>query len=819
MDMFWNIVNDNLLDWTFFVGLIVVLIAAFVIWRWGYSLLMSFKRWPASQRIGLAFVFVVLFFVVANLPYNTETPNYGIWFAIPVTVLSIATYLVFAAIRNRIRTSKHTITETRRRQRRLLLLASIMFWVWSFGWCIFVIAISLDQKPHVGAEILLRSAICSIRLFAFFIEGSVVGTLGSHEVIKGLISSACFAATICTFTLVMSLVLSRLVAYVHIRHLLINERRNHVYLFFGMNEASKLLAKDICSEHGDSNGVVIYVETNLIGEDEEKTDGWGTAMRMLSHRRRTFHDVPDDDRHALAIANCSLWDIDATNNVWDSIGLTTVRQTLEKLKEVRNAELHVFLLSEDRDSNVRSVPVLTKDSLIACPNYKTTIYCHARRDGVNRIVEDLGLANESRTEVRIIDSSHLAIEQLKRQVGNHPVEFVNVNPLGSDNPGTVSSPFVSLLMGFGETGEEALKFLYEYSAFVNEKASSEKSFRSPFCCYVVDKNMRNQEGHFISEIPGALYKKCDEERDSATIKFYPYDYCSDAFYTQVLGKIADTLNYVVIALGDDEQNMTVAVEILRYVRKKRADLNNFRIYVRAYEKGSFTHLKEIAKHYNMRLGKDESDLHETIVLFGQSENLYSYELVVKDLFKEAGRQYYEAYRSLLIDPGNDEGTWEERQKNTMKPKGTTTKWERMNKIRRKESQDLSNALHAQTKIRLLQKAVGEENAQDFALKVLSSREGKRATIHYPLLSSAENKLMLNFAMCEHLRWNAAHEMLGYVNNEDGHVCDERTKQHNCLKLWEELDKESDEVDYVDDYKIFDYGVVETSFKLKYKQEN
>ena len=76
--------------------------------------------------------------------------------------------------------------------------------------------------------------------------------------------------------------------------------------------------------------------------------------------------------------------------------------------------------------------------------------------------------------------------------------------------------------------------------------------------------------------------------------------------------------------------------------------------------------------------------------------------------------------------------------------------------------------------------------------------------------------MQNLAMCEHLHWNAAHEMLGYVNNETGHSCDERTKQHNCLKSWQELDKESDAVDYIDDYKIFDYGVVETSFKLSFK---
>lgn len=819
MEMFWNSVKDSLFDWTFFVGISILLIVTIVVWRMGYGWLMKCRRWPTSHKIVAISLFMVLLFGLGNIPFGR---NFGIWFALPVIVFAVSTYACFADIWKRLRNSKNQqqispgVPETYRRQRRLQLMAKIMLWVWSFGWVVFFIAISVDNQPHVGADIFLRSAIDSLRLFASYIDGNVLGAIDSHDILKGLLSSACFVATVCTVILIMSLVLSRLIAYLHIRHLMISEQRNHVYLFFGMNDASKLLANDICSEHGDPNGVVIYVETNLVGEtDDDKNEGWNGVMSMLTHRRKTFRDVPDDDRHALAVASCNLSSIDdETTDVWDTIGLVTVRQILEKLRTKKDAELHVFLLSEDKDANVRSVPILAKDRLVALPDYKTTIYCHARRNGVNRIVEDLGLANESRTEVKIIDSSYLAIEQLKRNVRNHPVEFVTVNPLNSDNPGTVSSPFTSLVMGFGETGEEAVNFLYEYSAFVDGNASATTSYRSPFCCYVVDKDMKSLEGQFISEIPGVDIEKCDEEKNHAHIKLYPFDYHSNAFYTQILEKIAESLNYVVIAIGDDEKNMTVAVEILRYIRRKRTNFDNFRIYVRAYEKGSFKHLKEIARHYNLRLGKDVNDKCETIVLFGQSEKIYTYELVVRDKFQEEGRQYYETYRSLQIDAKNDEGTWEERHQRNMKPNGFTTKWDRMSKIRRKESMDRSNALHAQTKIRLLQKTVGEENVKDFVLKALANREGEKDTIHYPLLSPEENKLMLNLAMCEHLHWNAAHEMMGYVDNKNEHKCNEQTRQHNCLKPWQELDKESDAVDYIACYKVFDFGVVETSFKMK-----
>ena len=116
---------------------------------------------------------------------------------------------------------------------------------------------------------------------------------------------------------------------------------------------------------------------------------------------------------------------------------------------------------------------------------------------------------------------------------------------------------------------------------------------------------------------------------------------------------------------------------------------------------------------------------------------------------------------------------------------------------------------------LLQKTIGEDNAKNFALRVLEERTGQQISIIYPLLSPSENLLMLNLAMCEHLRWNAAHEMMGYVNNIKGHGCDELKKEHNCLKPWQNLDNESDNAGYPVDFKLFDFGVVETSFKLEY----
>ena len=832
----FGFIQTSILNWSFALWLLAYILTAIFLWKNGYSSLKWFKGRHLSNKVVIILLFLGVLYVLGCIPQQ----NYGGWFAIPVMAVLWSSFVVISAIIKRYRyriksgNTKDSLPESVHHRRNLHLLGRVIIWVWSCGWLLYFVAIGIAKGSHVGAEVLWRSAIASLNLFLTNIDSTIIGDIQGHDVLKGMISCVGLSAVICTILLILSLILYRLMSYLHIRHIQIDNERNHLYVFFGINDASRLLADSIYD--GDPHSVIVFVESLQYSnseQEEEKIDGWKTLVSLLIHRRKAFLDADENERRALTISSCDICCLrESPKDVLGNIGVEPVKRLIEGLKVVNDAQLHVFFLSEDRDTNVQSTAILAKDDLIGSEAFQTVIYCHARRNTINRIVEDLGLDPKRKTDVRIIDSSYLAIEQLKRNVKNHPVSYVDVKKLDEDNPGSVSSEFVSLVMGFGETGQEAVEFLYEYGAFVHKDATPDNSKRSPFICYVLDNDMKKLEGHFIADTPGVKYKKCNPYRnckfeanqpnetnatEEVRIELYPFDYRSDEFFTEILkDEIVQKLNYVVVAIGDDEQNMTAAVEILRYVRKKRENLDNFCIYVRAYEKGTFKYLTDIADHYNKRLWKEDNDNVKKIVLFGQNEQIYTYELVVKDKYQEEGKKYYETYRSLHIDPNpdNDEGTWEERHNDILKNR-KITKWERKSKIRRKESQDRSNALHAHTKIKLLQETVGKENAKDFALKALEYRTGRQSSITYPLLSSAENKLMLNLAMCEHLRWNAAHEMMGYVNNENGHKCDERTRQHNCLKPWQDLDKESDAVDYIDDYKVFDFGVVETSFKLFY----
>ena len=155
----------------------------------------------------------------------------------------------------------------------------------------------------------------------------------------------------------------------------------------------------------------------------------------------------------------------------------------------------------------------------------------------------------------------------------------------------------------------------------------------------------------------------------------------------------------------------------------------------------------------------------------------------------------------------------------------------LSSLRRKEHQDESNALHALTKMYLLRQSLPNIDANDFlsryfildeqGLSIKSKSEGFGSSRRYQYLTDKENAVVHNLAVLEHFRWNASHELLGYIRATEGlHSCDERTMQHNCLRNWQELDAESRATAKAEgwdaDYISYDFSVVDTTIKMNMK---
>ena len=749
-------------------------------------------------------------------------------------------------------------SEVARQERFLLLLVSLMFLFFATGTALHLWAFTCEYDDNinppadgsfyggpfsfVNAEYLLRSLVCSFQLFAANIDSNVLDGIRGHEYIKGLISLQAVLSFSCTVAVLISLAFARLKAYFKFhRHTAINEKHAHLYVFFGINTPSRMLAKSIGNQ--DERSILIFVENNRL--DDEDQNGWNNIVGLFTHRRQTFAEVEDLNAR-VTFSECRLCNVyieghQDCQNVLEEMNLMKLREYILKLTRVKDAEAHFFLLSEDEEENIRSMSVLAQDSTINQVHtlVKSRFYCHARINGLNRVVEDIAVKRG--LEVRIVDSSHLSIELLKANSVNHPVQLVE---LDNTNPTTVKSEFNSLIVGFDEAGQDSLRFLYEFGAFVDSHSEDNNVMRSPFHCVAVDRRMDELRGMFTNYAPAAMSQR--NSRDySRLIELKTCDCTSEAFYKDILQTyFCRKLNYVVIALGDDEQGMSLAIRMLNHIRKVREDLSRLRIYVRSYRHDKETYMQRIADHYNEGYNKDcrkeEYQTDQIIVPFGQMEKIYSFNTIVHEELTRKGKMFQEKYAKMK---GDD--LWDVRRKllTGVAKKLKATKelivipldqriisLKDLRSLRRKEAQDLANALHADTKLYLLKKSFPETfDWEDFIRRYFDANmrpktEGAYDKIHYIYLDNNENKRILNLARLEHLRWNASHEMLGYTKGDSQLTsCDERTLQHNCLRPWHELDEEGRKVSQKEgweaDYKSFDFGVVDITIMLNTGNES
>lgn len=646
----------------------------------------------------------------------------------------------------------------------------------------------------------------------------------------------------------------------------IGRPKNTVYVFWGMNDATYHLAKSINDHYmevKDDSYRIIVVRSSRDTDTTDARNGLERLFDFLSMKNQDMEQLQAIDHCLTASTFVSLPDVKVTSPAPDIMGNLGLLSIMKLIKNKTTGDVHVFFLSKDEADNIKAVANLRQDRTLAevmaedvmvngqtvadenGNNLKRQVrfYCHARHNSINRVIEDLDVSCQ--VDVRIVDTSFLSIECLKRDVHNQPISFVDIDK--KKNYGTVLTPFTSLIVGFGETGKDALRYLYEFGAFLDSD-DTQGARRSKFNCHVVDQHLDQMVGPFKNASPRIFATRNKQEQEpSPLVELHAMDYNSDAFFNTLLPQLAPDLNYVVIAVGNDEAGMTLAVRILKYMRRQGRDFKHLRIFVRSYQSTLYPHMEKIRQHYN--------EQEERIVLFGDEKQLYTYNMVIEDEFEKRGREYYEAYRAL--NPENDEdGSWLQRRKKlrgliTLTKNGinpstgcpifiekpvvppTPATLDNLQKLRRKETQDKANALHEATKIYILETIIPNWYTQLVPRLFKSHDIGGHKIVRinrdhqyaknpkfvtYTELDAKAHRLMDNLAKLEHLRWNASHEILGYTpmpanvpNQERG--CNEGHVQHNCIVDWEELDAESDRIDYISDYKIFDYGVVETTIDI------
>lgn len=724
-----------------------------------------------------------------------------------------------------------------------------MLLVWSVSWGLYMAAITMnsDAQTHT-LEKIFRSAISAFGLFAFSIDSNVFDGIPEHCLIKDSISVMAFLAGTCTIVFVIIVVLRRFYASIKLWYVsLFNYfHRSNIYIFWGWNQQSKLLADSIRKHHEkDGDFWIVIAEPNLLADSEDTISIQDSFTKLFTHKRSTLQE--SGKSHTLvAIANSDLLKSSRNkqnplieqNNILDQIGLELVN----RLVTMGKTRTHFFFLSDNDDYNVACVCRLSNESI----NDKghVTYYCRARKNDLNKTIEDL--VTKKDMAIELIDTSHLSIETLKRDPAQHPVRLVTVD---DSNPTTMSDNFVSLIIGFDSTGRDALRFTYEYGCFVDSSSTNDLVHRSPFHCTIVDKDMATKATPFKIAAPSVVEAKNMD--GTPLLHFMECDYNSEKFYDQALSPIVKDVNVIFVTVGSNKEGAALCIRLLKYIRQRRSDLSNLRIYVRCYSTEQEELVEQVAKHYNE--GCDQSEI--VIVPFGKETDLFSYKQIVDTEFRDKGKIYQEAYARLrgehelwdlrhyiLIgkeeyDKDNNGKKIEDKvngghKHHTVPIKERVVKLDYLRALRRKEHQDESNALHALTKMHLLRQSLPNLDMDDFMLRYFVLNEqgvpikpkskGFGSAKHYTELSDKENAVIHNLAVLEHLRWNASHELLGYIRTpENLHKCDERTMQHNCLRDWQELDDESRATAKAEgwdaDYISYDFSVVDTTIKMNLKK--
>jgi len=393
----------------------------------------------------------------------------------------------------------------------------------------------------------------------------------------------------------------------------------------------------------------------------------------------------------------------------------------------RKRDYHIIMLQDKATQGVDLLEVVNYANSRNVQPEQLDIYVSALTEWDREIVEgitqleDDGGRRKYPYTFHIINETDMLIRQL---VENHPP--YECSGLQFNEKGVATRDFTVLVLGFGSVGQSALLRLIMNGQFVGSKMRA----------IVIDREMDHLEEHFMHYYPYVKPNCCE-------IEFMCFDVWDKDFY-QLLKENYD-LSYVVLALGSDDENKQMAIDIrLHYER------NNY---------GVLPNIAVLEKQY----GKHETLKDSKLFTFGCRESLYTEAIIVREALDAMAKAVNKAYVEMYGGKPWHELDWFTQESNRA--------------------------------------------AADFipAMLKLAKTDVERAVANETLSEDAE--LIENLAETEHLRWNAFHAVMGYnkiiieemsrrfetysgERNSRAHLdfCrrDTKARLHSCLVSWDEL---------------------------------
>lgn len=662
---------------------------------------------------------------------------------------------------------------SRRISRENKAFTAFAVWVFMCGVVIYFIGYDYAGTGENMVTLLLRSVLSSFEMFLS--KSNLIGIADNCK--KSEVYMLCFAI-IHTLALTISTLFAVLCFGKRIQYWCRGIKWRFIgssavtNVFWGFNERSFVLAHDIANK-STTKERFIFVDFPLHEESPSKGQSFSGILGLFSykiHALRLMSGLRNSIMMRSSLRPSSVQNINA--DFFDAMNIYRLKQILDKSKEIR-----FFILTDDEDANLKAALNMLNHNV--CGNKEFKIYCSARKTKLNKLIEET-----KDKHLKFIDDSRTSITQLKmdHDKGRHPIDYVEIDK----ERGVVTSEFKALIVGFGTTGQDALRFLYEFSAFtgIDQK-------KSPVQLHVVDCNMDKLKGGFYQEVPGMSMLEGKE------IFLHNLNFNSMEF-NQFLDANINELNYVIIATGNDDQNIEFASAIMDKAFSQRpATARRLKVFVRMYSEANRVKFDSVINVY-APFGKKENYL--PLEFFGDTKTLYTRDVIIDNRYEQQAREFYKAYCKAT----SSSDSWEDRADKEKNKLGVKRIYG-MRSLRRKEGQDKANCQHCYTKQRLLN--LGNRNEP---LELPEWTDKESILDHEGATENPWLVCLYNVAICEHLRWNASHLMMGYVpmtpdvkKHIDG-TCDERTKQHTYIVDWDQLPCGT---------QGYDYSVVKTTVQI------
>ena len=684
----------------------------------------------------------------------------------------------------------------------LMAYAIIVFGV---GVLLYMYGFNYEGTSGNYIPLFLRSVTASMEMFVSESELIEVQEACKEDVIYMLLFAVTHFLAICvSAAFIIHLLGIRLKSYIYMRCPW--SRKKELFVFFDLSQESLTLAKDIHRKRKSKDYQIIFVKTPM-EESHLERFSFSHILSFADNRNETIEQLTEIGAF-LTYSRKSV-SIGINENEWnETVGLNTLHRYILRIANDEKFNTHFFCLSPNEENNINTAAALSKRY---SDDKKYSVYCRANHDSLTESFANLNL--------KFIDSASLAVMELKKKVAYQPVSFVKPDT----KTAVATKPFRSMIIGFGETGFEVFRFLYEFSSFVGKESKE-----NPFHCDIIDPKAKQRENSLYLHCPG-LEDKANKD-EVHTVLFHEGTIESQR---NVVKELISNVDYIVVCTDNEKENLSIGIALLNLAYKYRSNSEKLAIFIGINDNREYKKAQEIAKFYNECGKKDkEGNLYEfTLVPFGSKTQLFTYKNIIDEEILNKAKDFYFEYQktSNLLDTKeaykcaeNKKKEWEKRreEKKQNVDKGLWNK----NELTQKEAQDMANAWHIQTKLYLVgaccyckdkeYKCVAKErHAQlygciDFVMQKLLVRMEKARKCEEDFRKSHEfileqiaayehehnipageyQTLFENLAKCEHLRWDASNRLLGYRTFEKAKGNDKHylQKTHACMVPYEEL---------------------------------